>query len=364
MKVNDLKTELTTVESSAPLTRVISILRERSLYEVFIVDGPKMGMVSIRDILKSTHIHSRKASSLAIQIPSLNPETDIDEAVRVMTEYRVRALPIVDKGVPMGEITALSICKALSRSEGLGFTVDKVMTPHPLTLDVADPLGKAKALINHRNIDHLPILQKGRIIGVLTSQRLLDSMIPPERLTKQGRKPEALRIDRLSVQGLMDEPIICHTDDNASSVLDEMIKSMSTCSLITFGEELQGIVTYRDFMKLLAKAEKPNIPVYMVGLPANPFESEVARDKFTRVVDLLRRSFPDILEARCTIKTSNPVDGKDRKRYEVKAFIYTPRRVFSYSEEGWELPSLFDTLSYRLKSAMSRREKLRRRRRT
>jgi hypothetical protein len=125
--------------------------------------------------------------------------------------------------------------------------------------------------------------------------------------------------------------------------------------LIAVGEELQGIATYRDFVRLLVSRRKTTIPVYMVGLPEEPFQAEVARAKFMRAINLLRRSFPELLEARCTIKTSAPRGKKGRKRYEVKAIVYTPRKMFAQSQSGWDLPSIFDTISDRLKKTMSRR---------
>ncbi|WP_455364453.1 CBS domain-containing protein [[Eubacterium] cellulosolvens] len=362
MRVEELKTELITASPLDSLTKIIGMLREKNAYEVFVAAGPKIGMVNIRDILKATHIHTRKASSIVIQIPTLNPKSAVAEAAGLMTRYRVRALPIVKEREIVGEITALSICKALNQTKELGFTINKIMISHPTTLTINDRLGKAKALINRMNIDHLPILQDNKIAGVLTSQDLLDTLIPPEKLTRFGRKPEAKGVDRLTVRGLMERPLICSMDEKASSVLRKMVDGNKTCALLSFGEELQGVVTYRDFVKLLVEPEKVGIPIYMVGLPDDAFQAESAQEKFERVVDLLKRSYPDILEARCIIKTSTSVKTKSRKRYEVKVHISTPRKKFSHSEQGWELPTIFDKISNRLKTIIRRRKKTRRKR--
>lgn len=362
-RVGELETELVTVPSSAPLTKVVSALREKSAYEVFIVEGSRIGMVSIRDVLMAKNV-SKKASSLAVQVPRLSPETEVAEAARLMSEYRIRALPISRGSEATGEITTLSICRALSSAQRLAFTIDKIMTGHPITLDVDDRLGKAKALINRRRIDHLPVRHDGRVVGVLTSQGLLNSLVPPERTMKYGWKPEALVVDQLSVKGLMERPLVCDILDETSSVLKRLIDEGRTCAIVGLGEELQGIVTYRDFVKLLAKPQENTIPVYMVGLPEDPFEAEVAKTKFVRVVNLLRRGFPEILEARSKVKASAPHPRSGRKRYEVETLIYTPRRTFVYSESGWDLPAVFDVISDRLKTIMSRRAKRARIRRT
>lgn len=352
--MNELGTEPIMISSSAPLTRAISALKEERCYELFVVGEPTIGMVSIRDILKTKNVHSRRVSSLSVRIPVLSPGSTIARAARIMTDYRVRALPIVDGGDITGQVTALSICQALNSRGKLDFTIDKIMTAHPITLEANDPLAKAKTVMNRKNIDHLPILEHAKTIGVLTSQRILDTLAPPERPMKD-KTPEARRVNQLSVRGLMEPPRIFDVHEKASLILSWLIEAGITCALVHFGDELQGIVTYRDFVKLLAKRNKVGPPIYIVGLPNDPLEAEMAQAKFSRAVNLLRRRFPEILEARATLRTSSPAGKRGRKRYEVKASVYTPRRTFSYSESGWDLPAVFDQISGRLKRMMARR---------
>jgi len=355
VKVSDLMTELTAVPPSTPISKVASILRSRNAYEAFIEMGDRMAIISIRDILRAKHIHSMRSSSIAVQVPTLAPDSGVVEAARLMTEHRTRALPIVRGGKAIGEITALSICRWLSSTGKLGFVIDKIMTGHPITLKVNDPLAKAKRVMIDSDIDHLPVLGDGRVRGLLTSQLLLDALIPPEKPRKDGMIPEPMRVDRILVSGLMDPtPLICSVGEGASAVLNKMVGQGKTCALIGLGEELQGIATYRDFVKLLARPARAEVPIYMVGLPEDPFEAEAAKAKFAKAVGLLRKSFPEILEARAKIKASSSVGG-GRRRYEVKTFVYTPKRIFVHSEVGWDLASIFDAISSRLKKIMSGR---------
>lgn len=354
VNVDELRTEVVMISSSAPLARAIGTLKRKNAYELFICEDSKIGMVNIRDILKTKHIQSRKASSLAISIPALSPRDEISKAAKFMTDYRVRALPIASNGRITGQITALSICSALSSKGKLQFTVDKIMTAHPLTLNVKDPLAKAKTMLNHNNIDHLPVLESGKLVGVLTSQRVLDTLIPPER-SMRDKTPETRGVGQLSVRGLMELPLIVNLHDAASSALDKLIGGRRSCALVQFGEELHGILTYRDFVKLLAGHRKPSLPVYIVGLPGDPFEAEMARTKFIRTVKLLSKSYTEILEARATLKTKS-TRKSGRKRYEVKASVHMPGRTFAYSATGWDLPKIFDQISDGLKKKMTRRK--------
>jgi hypothetical protein len=110
-------------------------------------------------------------------------------------------------------------------------------------------------------------------------------------------------------------------------------------------------------VNLLVKPRRTGVPVYMVGLPEDAFEAEAARSKFVRAINLLRKSFPDILEARCTIKSTTRKDKRGRKRYEVKTFVQTPRRTLVHSDSGWHLASIFDRISDKLRRISTKKAK-------
>jgi hypothetical protein len=93
-----------------------------------------------------------------------------------------------------------------------------------------------------------------------------------------------------------------------------------------------------------------DIPVYMIGLPDDPFEAEAAKIKFERTVNTLRKSLPSMIEARSNIKISG-------NRYEVSVNVRTPKESFHYKGDGWELPAIFDEISNSMKKSILRRKR-------
>jgi hypothetical protein len=87
------------------------------------------------------------------------------------------------------------------------------------------------------------------------------------------------------------------------------------------------MITFRDFVKLLVPLERSVVPAYIVGLPDDPFEAEVAKSKFLRVVNNLGKAFPKLQEVRSTVKTSRILGDEHRLRYEVNVTIKMPERV-------------------------------------
>ena len=134
-----------------------------------------------------------------------------------------------------------------------------------------------------------------------------------------------------------------------------MYKRQKTYYIVHHWREIQGIVTYRDFVVFLAEPEKLDIPAYIVGLPDDPFEAQLARIKFMRNAKALRKSFPKIEEIRSIIKTKD-VSGS-RCRYEVNVLIRAAGERYIYSQEGWELPSIFDLITDKMMRLLTKKRK-------
>jgi hypothetical protein len=76
-------------------------------------------------------------------------------------------------------------------------------------------------------------------------------------------------------------------------------------------------------------------------------QSQGSPNEVYRNYNLLKKSRPEILEARWTIKTSSPKGKKGRRSYIVKTFVHLGA--------GWDLLSVFDSVLDRLKRMMARK---------
>jgi len=352
------------VSSSADsnLAKVVGLLKERGVYEVFVPEGTRCGMICARDILKTTNIEATKPSAVMTYIPSLGRDARVSEAARIMADYRVRAVPVSDGRKIVGQVNCASILQELRGKIGGDLRITSLATKNPITVDETAAIGKARELMVRKRIDHLPVSSSGRVAGIITSFQILTNISPPERVGSKSMKPETRRsLDFLVGDAMEQDPLTCPPENSAEQALDLMLKSAKTYVLVTQWEELQGIATQRDFMALLAEAElEPEVPVFIVGLPEDPFEAEATKAKFKRTINQLHHHFPDILEARSVIKSKFTKPGKERGRYEVTVHIRTSKDSYTYSEGGWELPVIYDLITDRLKRLLTQKQKRRR----
>src|SRR4030067_1346981 len=158
-------------------------------------------------------------------------------------------------------------------------------------------------------------------------------MIQSESPTAEARGVRDIRRLEFPAQQVMDkDPVTANVDEKIPSVLDMRLSRKSPYAVVSLVDEVQGIVTYRDYMKLIPNLQKAqDVEGFIMGLPDDPYEAELAKKKFAATVQTLKKSFPDIEEASSKIKASSRVAEKERKRYEVSVSIITPRDWYAYS---------------------------------
>ena len=95
-------------------------------------------------------------------------------------------------------------------------------------------------------------------------------------------------------------------------------------------------------------------PFYIVGLPEEPIEAGEAKMKFERLSAELYKVYPFIEEIRAVVKSKKP--SKTHARYEVSVEIYTPRERHAFSETGYNLAFVFDSMGPKMKRLLSSRQ--------
>ena len=158
--------------------------------------------------------------------------------------------------------------------------------------------------MKRRRIDHLPVVDNGILVGIITSSDIMKVMSPTERIGKKSIGINNAE-DRLSIEvsGLgNDDVITASVDESLQGVCDRMISAGSSC-IIKVWDEIQGIITYRDIVALLGEKVEEDIPMFIVGLPDEPLDAELAKSKFANITKFMREGIhPDIEQVRCHIK--------------------------------------------------------------
>ncbi|HWN07833.1 MAG TPA: glutamate-cysteine ligase family protein [Pyrinomonadaceae bacterium] len=116
---------------------------------------------------------------MATDLFTVRPDDLVDLAASVMTWRHIRHVPVEDnEGRLVGLVSHRSLLKLLSQgslaTEG-AVTVREIMTPEPLTVSSTTPTLEAMEIMRRHRVGCLPILDDGRLVGIVTSYDFLDA---------------------------------------------------------------------------------------------------------------------------------------------------------------------------------------------
>ncbi len=129
--------------------------------------------------------------------------------------------------------------------------VENSMTREVVTASPRAAAGEAIALCRENRIRHLPVLEYGRLVGIV-SDRDLRSAIPAI-----GDPARAAALEEVRVSDVMTRDIVtARPDDPVEAAANAMRERKIGCLPVVEGGELVGIITSSDVMEAL---------VYLVG---------------------------------------------------------------------------------------------------
>jgi len=104
-------------------------------------------------------------------IHSVGPDTLVTECVRLMTAGKIGALIVMDSERLIGIFTERdALNKVLAAGLDPGNTkVSEVMTKDPYCIPPTTTVGEAMELITRRRFRHLPIMDNGKVLAIVSS---------------------------------------------------------------------------------------------------------------------------------------------------------------------------------------------------
>ncbi len=111
---------------------------------------------------------------MAKPIVSGDPRHSLTEAAAQMRANRVSALAVLDATEIVGIITERDLMRAIADGRVPEAThVSEYMTESPRTIEAAVPAAKAAQIMVKHRVRHLPVTDKGRLVGFISARDLL-----------------------------------------------------------------------------------------------------------------------------------------------------------------------------------------------
>lgn len=125
-------------------------------------------------------------------------------------------------------------------------TLATVMTPFPYAIDIDAPLEQARTMMTAHAIRHLPVIQGGTLVGVLTERDMLRSLEPhrPLQLPAACRVRDACVLDAYVVDlaERLDTVLLHMADQHIGSAI--VVKHKKLVGIFTVTDACQAFGTY------------------------------------------------------------------------------------------------------------------------
>jgi CBS domain-containing protein len=156
----------------------------------------------------------KAADVMTTHVISVAPDESILKCVRLMLEYRISGLPVVDdKGSLVGIVTEGDFLRRAETGterkrprwlefftgpgrlageyvQSHGRKVGEVMTRDPITIAEDTPVVEAVRLMEERRIKRLPVLRAGKVVGIVSRANLLHALAAVGREAAPSQKDD------------------------------------------------------------------------------------------------------------------------------------------------------------------------------
>ncbi len=129
---------------------------------------------------------------MSTKIVTISPNKQVGQALKLMQKHQIRHLPVMEKDRMVGWITSRDLREVLLASMLEEIKVADVMLQAPISVSPDTDGEDAARLIHEHKIGGMPVMEGDRLMGVITMQDLIGAFIAMLGLLKSSSRLDLL----------------------------------------------------------------------------------------------------------------------------------------------------------------------------
>jgi len=133
-------------------------------------NGPGGGLMKVKALLETK----------GKDVVSIDDHYTVEDAIRSMNARKIGALMVNDRGKTVGIFTERDVVRCYIANAGKSFkeiSIKDAMTTDLMVAEMEDDLSDVMAIMIEKNIRHLPVIEDGQVIGMLSIRDIVQTHV-------------------------------------------------------------------------------------------------------------------------------------------------------------------------------------------
>ncbi len=261
LKVGNIVTEdYVEIDVKETLSKSLPKFTDSKDVLVVLEDGKYKGVLTHKEALRTNiPAHQTKIKSIYRSAPRLSKDVELGEVARLMVESNLFHLPVIEHETIVGVVKGDDILKEFQKIKQKYIAASEVMTSNPAVITKDYTLAKTLVTFREHNISRLPIVEEGRIIGIISLKDIINQNIytPREGIHKYHIIDEKNSVLDIHVKELMNTEVVTSPpSEDVKDILKKMFEKDISSIIIAEKGKIEGITTKKDLLEKIAYESK------------------------------------------------------------------------------------------------------------
>ncbi|MBI3191016.1 CBS domain-containing protein [archaeon] len=369
MQVKDIMVRnIISVEPDENVSVALAKMKKNKINQLVVMKDKKMyGMLELRKIVtKDLDPSSTKISGLSINVPTVDINANTENVAELLLHSGLRALPVVEGTNIVGIVSESDMMGVVKSSTSANTKISDISSAAEYVPKDAT-IGKVKRIMIEKNVSRVPIVDKNKVVGIISTLDLIRIMEGKERMPARGGRlqeagaKEKINIDSTPVEMIMRSPVIVSGNEQVREIID-ILHNKEEVVVQQNGQI--GLVTPRDVLEMCVASPKKQIYVQITGMQDESIEFKARMDiEVSKFVQKMEREVGHIEYLVFHVDSMHKQGPK--QKYSLRARFKTSAGLFVAHSWGWKpldvIDDVFKNLEREISHTYGKREEMKKR---
>lgn len=346
------------VDAEDHVSHVLSVFEETDCV-VVMRNKRYIGVLVEKELTRAKIPPKAKVKSFVKPAPRVKPDTSVEEVARLMLENELFHLPVFENDKLVGVVKVDDLLTRVVESRFGDEKIDRFVSRDVKFVSPSDSIGRVLKVFRRKNISRLPVVENGRVVGVVTMRDVVEKVLHPEDKPEYGEfVAEKKRFLRIPVEGIMtSDPFLMPPSARVRDVVREMVEKGIGGVIVADDDKLVGVVTKKDLLEPVASRGRVE-KVFVQFCGELDRVEGFSRQTGLNLVKGFLRKFEGFLETGCLYVYVK--QHKERKHGLPLVYcnlrLSSPKGLFVAADEGWGFRSALRNALVAVEKQLSRVE--------